>query len=79
MARHGRSGRYFWLAITAVVVSVPLTQFRHEQLSTHTIFRVAWLLLLLLSLLELGRNLYQELRRPRLNTASPGTRPPDAP
>ena len=76
MARHGRSGRYLWPAMIAVLVGVPLIQFRNEQSTTHTIFRVAWLLLLLLSLLEIGRNLYQDRRGPRLPAASPGTRPP---
>ena len=79
MAGHGRSSRYLWPTIIAVSVSVPLIQFRNEQSIMHTIFRVAWLLLLLLSLLEIGRNLYQDLRGPRLPTASRGTRPPDGP
>lgn len=79
MALHTRSGRYFWPAVIAVLVSVPLLQFRNEQSMTHTIFRVAWWGLLLLSVLEIGRNLCQDVRGPRLPTASPGTGPPDGP
>mgnify|MGYP001236581341 CR=1 FL=1 len=76
MARHGRC---FWPAIIAVLLSVPLIQFRNEQSIAHTIFRVAWLVLLLISLLEIGRRLYQDLRGPHLPTTSLGIRPRGGP
>lgn len=77
MDSKGRPSGYFWPAITAVLVSVPLYQFQGEESTLHTIFRVAWLLLLALSLIEIGRNLYRDLRGRRVPAARSGTRPPD--
>lgn len=72
-----RSSKYFWPAITVVLVSVPLYLFRAEESVIHTILRVAWLLLLVLSLVEIGRNLYRDIRGQRVPAAGSGTRPPD--
>ena len=77
MDSRARLSGYFWPAITAVLVSVPLYLFRGEESVLHTIFRVAWLLVLVLGLVEIGRNLYRALRGRRVPAGPSGTRPPD--
>jgi hypothetical protein len=77
MDSRARLSGYFWPAITAVLVSVPLYLFRGEESVLHTIFRVAWLLVLVLGLVEIGRNLYRDLRGRRVPAGPSGTRPPD--
>lgn len=78
MSGRTRSGGYFWPAITVMLVAVPLFGFRNEQSLLHLIFRVAWSFVLLLSLVEIGRNLHrdlQERRTPIVRTTDAG--PPD--
>jgi hypothetical protein len=58
--------KYFWPAITAFLVSVPLWTFRDEDSVLHVIFRVAWLAVLVLSLVAIGRQAFRDLRGRRL-------------
>ena len=58
--RKGPWGGYFWPTMTALMVIAPLYHFRDEDSTLHIAFRVAWLVLLVLCLVEIGRDL--ELR-----------------
>ena len=77
MDKKERSGGYRWPTITTLLVIVPLYLFRDEESILHVVLRVAWLVLLILSLVEIGRNLYRDLRGGPVSAArSGGTRPP---
>jgi len=47
--------------MTALMVIAPLYFFREEDSTLHIALRVAWLVLLVLSLVEIGRDLYGDL------------------
>jgi hypothetical protein len=62
MSRRTPWGGYYGPVVTVVLVAVPLYMFRNEESLLHVIFRVAWSVLLILSLVEIGRNLHRDLR-----------------
>ena len=76
MDEKGRWGGYFWPATTMLLVVPPLYNFRDEESILHILFRVAWSVLVILSLVELGRHLYRDLRGRRVSEAGPGRTPP---
>jgi hypothetical protein len=72
-----RAARYRWPAFTTLLVVVPLAHFRDEESTLHIVLRVAWLVLLILSLVEMGRHLYGDLRGRQVSAArSDAFRPP---
>lgn len=48
--------------MTALMVIAPLYHFRDEDSTLHIALRVAWLVLLVLCLVQIGRELYGDLR-----------------
>ena len=72
MEKKGPLGGYFWPALTAWLVVVPLYLFRDESSILHTAFRGAFAVVLILSLLEIGRHLYRDLRGRRMPATNPG-------
>jgi hypothetical protein len=69
MSRRTRWGGYYWPVVTVILVAVPLYGFRNEESLLHLMFRVAWAVVLFLSLVEIGRNLHEDLRDRREATA----------
>ena len=61
MADGPRSGEYFWPVITVMLVAFPLYEFRGERSTLHWAFRVALSIVLLLSVIEIGRQLHRDL------------------
>jgi hypothetical protein len=78
MDKKWRWAGYFWPATTALLVVGPIYNFRDEGSVLHLVLRVAWLVLLILSLSEIGRHLYRDLRGRRASGARSGAaRPTD--
>lgn len=72
MEKKGPLGGYFWPVITAWLVAVPLYLFRDESSILHVTFRGACAVVLILSLVEISRNLYKDLRGQRVPTPDSG-------
>jgi hypothetical protein len=67
--------KYYWPAITAFLVALPLWGFRDEDSVLHVIFRVAWFAVLVLSLSAISRQAYEDLRGRRVPADRPGRTP----
>jgi hypothetical protein len=73
-----RSSDYYWPVITAILVAFPLYEFRNEGSTVHFVFRVVWSIVLLVSLITIGRQLHRDLRHQRRPVAqSSGSQQPD--
>lgn len=78
MSRRTHSDAYYWPVVTVILVALPLYTFRDEESLLHQVFRVLWSVVLILSLVEIGRNLHKDLRDRREAIArTTGTRPPE--
>jgi hypothetical protein len=70
-------GGYLWPVMTVLLLIPPLYIFRDEESTLHTVFRVVWVLLLVLSLGEIGRALYRNVRGRPVSPAPSGRAPGD--
>ena len=77
MDKQEGSRGYFWPAVIALLTIIPLYQFRDEASMLHLVFRVVWSVVLIWSLVDIGRKLLRDLRSRRVSAArSERTRPP---
>lgn len=69
-----RFERYYWPAITAFLVMVPLYVFRDEESVLHVAFRVAWAAVFILCLADIARQAYRDLHKRASRSQPPAAR-----